>query len=389
MFQPFFLALRSKGVPVTPTEYLGFLQALTAGLATHDVQAFHGLARLCLVKDERFFDRFDQAFAECFAGLEAIPDAAVLKALEIPPDWLEASAARQLSAEERAAVQAMGGLEALMAALRARLAEQEGRHAGGSKWIGTGGTSPFGHSGSNPAGVRIGGPGGQRGAAKVWERREFRDLDADAGLAPRSLKLALRSLRAWARDGAQEFDLPATIGATARQGWLSVQERPARQNGVSVLLFLDIGGSMDDHVLTTRALFSAAEAEFRRLTILYFHNCLYETVWTDAARRNPAPTAGVLARFGPRTRAIFVGDAAMSPWEIEARGGSVEHWNPEPGRLWLARARQAWPKSLWINPVAEERWGRTPSIGLVQGIFDGKMVPATLNGLTRGLKEIR
>ncbi|NBZ87463.1 vWA domain-containing protein [Stagnihabitans tardus] len=389
MFRPFFLNLRKQGLPVGLTDYLSFLGVLQAGLATNDPEGFYHLARMSLVKDEALFDRFDRAFAESFAGLDALPDAEVLAALDIPRDWLEAALARQFTEKERAAVQALGGLDKLMETLRQRLAEQKGRHEGGSKWVGTGGTSPFGHSGYNPEGVRIGGPGGQGRAVKVWERREFRDLDADAELAPRSLKLALRSLRRWAREGEKRFDLEATIAATARQGWLDVQERPEKRNGVKVLLFLDIGGSMDGHVLQTRALFGAAQAEFHRMTVFYFHNCLYETLWTDATRRASVPTLDVLRRFGPDHRAIFVGDAAMSPYEIEARGGSVEHWNPEPGRAWLMRARVAWPKSLWINPTPEPGWRYAQSTAMIGDIFDGKMVPLTLNGLTLGLKEIR
>ena len=389
MFQPFFLCLRKQGVPVGLTEYLGFLGALQAGLATNDPGGFYHLARLCLVKDERFFDRFDRAFAESFAGAEALPDAAVLEALDIPRDWLEAALARHFTDEERAAVAALGGLDKLMETLRARLAEQKGRHEGGNKWVGTGGTSPFGHSGYNPEGVRIGGPGGQGRAVKVWETRAFRDLDPDAELAPRNLKLALRSLRRWARDGERRFDLPATIAATARQGWLDVQEAPEKRNGVKVLLFLDIGGSMDGHVLATRALFGAAEAEFHRLQVYYFHNCLYETLWTDAARRERLSTLDVLRRHGPDHRAIFVGDAAMSPYEVEAKGGSVEHFNPEPGRLWLERAVAAWPKSLWVNPVPEAGWRYTQSTAAIQAIFRGRMVAMTLAGLGKGLRDIR
>ncbi|MCW1919536.1 VWA domain-containing protein [Rhodobacter sp. KR11] len=388
MFQPFFLTLRKMGLPVGLGDYLGFLGVLQAGLASNDPDAFYHLARMSLVKDERQFDRFDRAFAEAFAGLEALPDAAVLQALDIPLDWLEAAMARHFTAEERAAVQAMGGLDALMQALRDRLAEQKGRHAGGSKWVGTGGTSPFGHGGYNPEGVRIGGPGGQRRAVKVWEARAFRDLDADADLAPRNLKLALRSLRRWARTGPQVLDLKATVEATARQGWLDVRETRARQNAVNLLLFLDIGGSMDDHIHATSALFGAARSEFHRLTVFYFHNCLYETLWTDAPRSQSQPTQDVLRRFGPQTRAIFVGDAAMSPYEVAAKGGSVEHWNPEPGEVWLRRARAAWPRSMWINPAPESGWRFTQSTGMIGDIFDGKMVPLTLNGLTRGLKEI-
>ena len=388
MFQPFFLTLRKRGLPVGLSDYLGFLGVLQAGLATNDPDGFYHLARLSLVKDERHFDRFDQAFAESFAGLEAIPDASVLQALDIPRDWLEAALARHFSDEERAAVQALGGLDALMKTLRERLAEQKGRHEGGSKWVGTGGTSPFGHGGYNPEGVRIGGPGSQRRAVKVWEAREFRELDADAELAPRNLKLALRTLRRWARSGPRVFDLEATVQATARQGWLDIHETRARQNAINLVLFLDIGGSMDDHIHATSALFAAAKSEFHRLTVYYFHNCLYETLWTDAPRRQSLPTLDVLRRLGPQTRAIFVGDAAMSPYEIAAKGGSVEHWNPEPGETWLRRATQAWPRSLWINPAPEPGWPYTQSTAMIAKIFDGRMVPLTLNGLTRGLKEI-
>ncbi|MBI1172234.1 VWA domain-containing protein [bacterium] len=391
MFQPFFLTLRKTGVPVTLGEYLGFLAAVQSGLVTHDPTGFYHLARLALVKDERFFDRFDRAFAESFQGLEAIAPETVLQALNLPADWLRANLARHLTEEERAAVQAQGGLEALMEALRQRLAEQKGRHEGGSKWVGTGGTSPFGHAGFNPEGLRIGGAGGQNRAVKVWEAREFRNLDEDAELGPRTLKLALRALRRWARAGAARFDLPATIDATARSGWLDVQERPERRNAVRVLLFLDIGGSMDGHVMAAQALFAAARAEFRDLAVFYFHNCLYESVWTDNARRQSStiPTWDVLRRYGPDHRAIFVGDAAMSPYEVDAPGGSVEHWNPEPGRLWLQRACQHWMRHLWINPVPEPQWGYTRSTGLIRDIFKDRMVPLTLAGLSRGIKDLR
>ena len=391
MFQPFFLCLRKTGVPVSLGEYLAFLGALKTGLVTHDVTGFYHLARLALVKDERFFDRFDRAFAESFQGLDTLPLEEVLQALDLPADWLDDRLMRHLTPEEREAVKSLGGLQALMDALRDRLAEQKDRHQGGNKWVGTGGTSPFGNSGYNPEGVRIGGQSTHSRAVKVWEKREFKNLDDDAEIGPRSLKLALRALRQWARTGESKFDLPATISATARQGWLDVQTSPERRNAVKLLLFLDIGGSMDGHVLATQALFAAAKAEFRQLSFFYFHNCLYEEVWTDNARRltQRLPTWDILRRFGPDYRAIFVGDAAMSPYEIDSPGGSVEHWNPESGRTWLTRATQQWPRHLWINPVAEQQWGYTRSTQMIRTLFDGHMVPLTLAGLAKGIKTLR
>ena len=391
MFQPFFLCLRKTGVPVSLGEYLAFLGALKTGLVTHDVTGFYHLARLALVKDERFFDRFDRAFAESFQGLDTLPLEEVLQALDLPADWLDDRLMRHLSAQEREAVKSLGGLQALMDALRDRLAEQKDRHQGGNKWVGTGGTSPFGNSGYNPEGVRIGGQSTHSRAVKVWEKREFKNLDDDAEIRPRSLKLALRALRQWARTGESKFDLPATISATARQGWLDVQTSPERRNAVKLLLFLDVGGSMDGHVLATQALFAAAKAEFRQLSFFYFHNCLYEEVWTDNARRltQRIPTWDILRRFGPDYRAIFVGDAAMSPYEIDSPGGSVEHWNPESGRTWLTRATQQWPRHLWINPVAEQQWGYPRSTQMIRTLFDGQMVPLTLAGLAKGIKTLR
>jgi uncharacterized protein with von Willebrand factor type A (vWA) domain len=391
MFQPFFLCLRKTGVPVSLGEYLAFLGALKTGLVTHDVTGFYHLARLALVKDERFFDRFDRAFAESFQGLDTLPLEEVLQALDLPPDWLDDRLMRHLTPEEREAVKSLGGLQALMDALRDRLAEQKDRHQGGNKWVGTGGTSPFGNSGYNPEGVRIGGQSTHSRAVKVWEKREFKNLDDDAEIGPRSLKLALRALRQWARTGESTFDLPATISATARQGWLDVQTSPERRNAVKLLLFLDVGGSMDGHVLATQALFAAAKAEFRQLSFFYFHNCLYEEVWTDNARRltQRIPTWDILRRYGPDYRAIFVGDAAMSPYEIDSPGGSVEHWNPESGRTWLTRAAQQWPRHLWINPMEEPQWGYTRSTQMIRTLFNGQMVPLTLAGLAKGIKTLR
>ena len=393
MFLPFFLTMRKTGVPVSLREFLDFLEAVAADLTTYDVTAFYHLARTAMVKDERHFDRFDRAFAESFAGLEAITPDQVLDAVNLPRDWLEKLAEKHLTAEERAAIQALGGFEALMKALRQRLAEQKSRHQGGSKWVGTAGTSPFGAHGYNPEGVRVGQDESRhQRAVKVWDRREFRNLDDHAELGTRTIKLALRSLRKWARDGAaDELDLDGTIRATAEHGWLDVQTRPERRNAVKVLLFLDIGGSMDPYVKVMAELFSAARAEFRHLVPFYFHNCLYEGVWRDNHRRwsDQTPTWDILRTYSPDYKAIFVGDAAMSPYEILQPGGANEHWNPETGQVWLKRACAQWPRHLWINPVPEAGWGYSQSTDLIRKIFDGKMVPMTLEGLSRGIKEIR
>lgn len=393
MFLAFFQALRKRGVPVSLREFLTFLEGLAAGLVTYDVTGFYHLARSTMVKDERHFDRFDLAFAESFQGLEAMSEAEVLAALDLPAEWLARLAERHLSPEERAAIQALGGFDKLMDTLRQRLAEQKGRHQGGSKWVGTAGTSPFGAFGYNPEGLRVGQDQSRhQRAVKVWDRREFRNLDEGAPITSRTIKLALRALRRWAREGgAEELDLEGTIRSTARRGWLEVETRPERRNAVKVLLFLDIGGSMDAHVKVMEELFSAARSEFRHLQPFYFHNCLYEGVWRDNRRRWDAqtPTWDLLRSHGSDWRAIFVGDAAMSPYEITEAGGANEHWNPEPGRLWLERACKQWPHHLWINPVPEEHWRYTPSTGMIRTIFDGKMVPMTLEGLSRGIREIR
>ncbi len=393
MFIPFFLTLRRTGVPVSLREYLTLLEGVAAGLCTHDVEGFYHLARAATVKDERHLDRFDRAFAEAFRGVETIPDSAVLEALDLPADWLEKLAETHLTPEERAAVQALGGFDKLMEALRQRLAEQKGRHQGGSKWIGIAGTSPFGAHGFNPEGVRIGQDESRhQRAVKVWDRREFRNLDDRVELGTRNIKIALRRLRRWAREGvAEELDLPGTIRATAEHGWLDVQTRPERRNAVKVLLFLDVGGSMDPHVKVVEELFSAARAEFRHLEPFYFHNCLYEGVWRDNRRRWDAqtPTWDLLRTYGSDWKAIFVGDASMSPYEVIQPGGANEHWNPEAGQVWLERACAQWPGHLWINPVPERHWDAGQSIRLIRGIFGGRMVPMTLEGIARGTALLR
>ncbi len=393
MFLPFFQTLRSAGVPVSLREYLAFLEGMAAGLVTYDPTGFYYLARTAMVKDERHLDRFDRAFSQSFKGLENIRSQDVLEALDLPAEWLAKQAEKHLTAEDRAAVQALGGFEPLMAALRARLAEQDARHQGGSKWVGTAGTSPFGAYGYNPEGVRIGQDQSRHGrAVKVWDRREFRNLDGSVELGIRNIKLALRVLRTWARDGAtEELDLDRTIRATAEQGWLDVQTRPERRNAVKVLLFLDIGGSMDPYVRVMEELFSAARAEFKHLVTFYFHNCLYEGVWRDNRRRwnDQTPTWEVLRTYGSDYKCIFVGDALMSPYEILHPGGANEHWNSEAGQVWLQRAVAQWPRHLWINPVAEVNWGHSHSARLIRGIIGTEMVPMTLEGLARGIKALR
>jgi uncharacterized protein with von Willebrand factor type A (vWA) domain len=392
MFLPFFDALRRTGIPVSLREYLGFLEGVAAGLVTYDVEGFYYLARATMVKDERHLDRFDRAFAQAFQGLEALTVDQVLEALDLPRDWLEKMAEKVLTPEERAQIKALGGFDALMETLRKRLAEQKGRHQGGSKWIGTAGTSPFGAHGYNPEGVRIGQDQSRhQRAVKVWDRREFRNLDDQVELGTRNIKVALRRLRKWARDGAaQELDLDSTIRATADHGYLDVQTRPERRNAVKVLLFLDVGGSMDPYVKVMDELFSAARAEFRTLRHFYFHNCLYEGVWQDNRRRwdDQTPTWEVLRTYGADYKCIFVGDASMSPYEILHPGGANEHWNPEAGQVWLTRACQQWPQHLWINPVPEAYWSHTQSIRLVRDIFGGRMVPMTLDGIARGIKAL-
>ncbi|MDN3711736.1 VWA domain-containing protein [Paracoccus cavernae] len=390
MFRPFLDSLRRHGVPVSLREYLDLLGAMQAGLSDWAVDNFYHLARTVLVKDEAHIDRFDRAFAESFSGLEELPIEALVSEQALPKEWLEKLAEKFLSPEERAAVSGPGSFDELMKRLRERLAEQQGRHQGGNKWIGTAGTSPFGAYGYNPEGVRIGQHESRhRRAAKVWDKREFRDFDDQVELGTRNIKVALKRLRQWARHGAaDELDLPGTIRASAEHGYIDVQTRPERRNAVKVLLFLDVGGSMDDHMRLVDELFSAARAEFKHLEHFYFHNCLYEAVWKDNRRRwnETTPTWEVLNRFGRDYKAIFVGDAAMSPYEIAVPGGANEHWNPESGETWLRRAREAWPDHVWLNPVPAEHWHHTQSTRMIQEIFEGRMAPLTLQGLSQAMR---
>ncbi|MCG7574655.1 VWA domain-containing protein [Phaeobacter sp. CNT1-3] len=392
MFLPFFENLRKAGIPVSLREHLTFLEAMKAGLVTYDVDGFYYLARVAMVKDERNLDKFDRAFSATFSGLENIQLGDVLNAVDIPGDWLEKLAEKHLSDEEKAGIEAMGGFDKLMETLKERLKEQEKRHQGGNKWIGTAGTSPFGAYGYNPEGVRIGQKESRhQRAVKVWDKREFRNLDGDVELGTRNIKVALKRLRNWARDGANdELDLDGTIRATAEHGYLDVQTRPEKRNAVKVLLFLDIGGSMDPHIKVLEELFSAAKSEFKHMEHFYFHNCLYEGVWKDNSRRwdQQTPTWDVLHTYGSDYKCIFIGDASMSPYEIAYRGGANEHWNEEAGQTWLERAREQWPDHVWINPVPEQHWPYTQSIQMIRDIFEDRMVPMTLEGIERGMKEL-
>ena len=392
MFLPFFDNLRKAGVPVSLREFLGFLDGMKSGLATYDIDAFYFLARTTMVKDERNLDKFDRTFAATFSGLEEISTEDVINVVDIPAEWLRKLAENQLSDEEKAAVDALGGFEKLMETLKDRLKEQGKRHQGGSKWIGTAGTSPFGAYGYNPEGVRIGqNESRHQRAVKVWDKREFKNLDDQVELGTRNIKVALKRLRRWARDGAeQELDINGTIRATAENGYLDVKTRPERRNAVKVLLFLDVGGSMDPHVKAVQELFSAARSEFKHMEYFYFHNCLYEGVWRENIRRwnDQTPTHEVLRTYGPDYKCIFVGDASMSPYEIAYPGGANEHWNAEAGQTWLQRARTQWPSNIWINPVPEKYWSYTHSIEMIREIFEDRMVSMTLSGLEKGMKDL-
>lgn len=391
MFAPFFLDLRAARLPVSLREYLMFLEALRAGVADFDIESFYYLARASLVKDERHIDRFDKLFAKHFNGLFETGESA--PAGEIPDEWLRKLMEKTLTEEEKALVQTLGGFEALMETLRKRLAEQKERHQGGSKWIGTAGTSPYGAYGYNPEGIRIGQEGSRhRRAVKVWDKREFKNYDDHAELGARAMKVALRRLRRFAREGAaEELDLDGTIGATARNaGHLDLRLRPERKNRVKLLLLLDVGGSMDDHIRAVETLFTAARSEFKHLVSLYFHNCPYETLWADNARgRNGLrPTWDIINTYGPDYKLVFIGDASMSPYEIAMPGGSVEHWNQEPGQAWLQRLLDNWRSAVWINPVPEKYWAYTPSIEMIRRQMDGRMHPLTLAGLDEAMRSL-
>lgn len=392
MFLPLFTNLRDAKLPVSLREYLDFLAAVKTGMVLYDVEGFYYLARASLVKDERNLDKFDQVFAHTFKGMEDLSVQDVINAVDIPEDWLRKMAEKQLSPEEMAEIESLGGFDKLMETLKERLKEQEGRHQGGNKWIGTAGTSPFGAYGYNPEGVRIGQDKSRhQRAVKVWDKRDFKNLDDSVELGTRNIKVALKRLRRWARDGADdELDLNGTIRATAEHGYLDIQTRPERRNAVKVLLFLDVGGSMDPYIKLVEELFSAAKTEFKHLEYFYFHNCLYEGVWRDNRRRwtEQTSTHEILRTYGPDYKCIFVGDAAMSPYEIAYPGGANEHWNPEAGSVWLTRTIEAWKHNIWINPLPEKHWQYTHSIKMIEEIFENRMYPMTLKGIEEGMKEL-
>jgi uncharacterized protein with von Willebrand factor type A (vWA) domain len=391
MLVKFFFELREGGVPVTLTEFLTLLEALRERVAGVSAQDFYYLSRLCLVKDDRHFDRFDRVFAHVFEGAEKL-FAQLLPS--IPAEWLRAATERSLSDEEKAKVESLGGWDKLLETLKQRLKEQKERHEGGKKWVGTAGTSPFGAQGFNPEGIRIGQQGGRNGSAvKVWERREYRNFDDTIELGTRNIKLALRKLRKFAREGApDEFDLDGTISYTARNaGLLDIKMIPERRNTVKVLLFLDVGGSMDYHVRVCEEMFSAARTEFKHLEHFYFHNFIYENVWKDNRRRFSVvtSTAQILRTYGHDYRVIFVGDATMSPYEILQPGGSIEHWNKEAGAVWMQRLCRAFPRLVWLNPESERAWEHSPSLQLTRDLVSGRMFPLTLHGLDDAMRELR
>jgi len=390
MFFSFFAELRAAKVPVSLREYLTLMEAMHRRVAAFDVDGFYFLARTALVKDERHLDRFDRVFGHCFKGVETPSDPQTA----IPDEWLRKIAERFLTEEEKQLIEALGGWEKLMETLRKRLAEQRSRHQGGNKWIGTTGTSPFGAYGYNPEGVRIGQQEGRnRSAVKVWDRREFRNLDDTVELGTRNIKLALRRLRQFAREGAaDELDLGGTVKSTAHNaGWLDLKLVPQRHNAVKLLLFLDIGGSMEDHVRVCEELFSATRSEFKHLIHFYFHNCIYDSVWRDSRRRQveQVPIIELIRTYNSSYRIVLVGDASMSPYEIEKKGGSVERWNDESGEVWLRRLFEAYPRAVWLNPVPEKYWTGTASIGMIRRISEDRMFPLTLDGLDRAIARLK
>jgi uncharacterized protein with von Willebrand factor type A (vWA) domain len=389
MFLRLFTELRDARVPVSLREYLSLMEAMDKGVIGLSTDDFYYLSRAALVKDERNLDKFDRVFAHVFKGMEKVDESLMS---DIPAEWLKKLTEKFLTDEEKAEIEALGGFDKLMETLKKRMEEQKERHEGGNKWIGTGGTSPFGANGYNPEGVRIGQDKGRHGrAVKVWDKREYKNLDDSVELGTRNIKVALRRLRKFAREGApDELDLDGTIKGTARQGYLDIQMRPERRNKIKVLLMLDVGGSMDSHIKLCEELFSAAKTEFKNLEFFYFHNCLYEEVWKDNRRRavEKIPTWDVLHKFPHDYKVVFVGDATMSPYEITYPGGSVEHWNEEPGAVWVDRVTQIYESCVWLNPTPERHWEYTPSIGVVKQLVADRMYPLTLQGLDKAMREL-
>jgi uncharacterized protein with von Willebrand factor type A (vWA) domain len=388
MFFSFLDELRAAGIPASMKEHLVLLEALDRNVIGRRPEEFYYLARATFVKDEGLLDRFDQVFAKVFKGIESSYGT---EQAEIPEEWLKAIAQKYLSPEEMEKIKALGSWEEIMETLKKRLEEQQGRHQGGSKWIGTGGTSPYGNSGYNPEGVRIGGESTHKRAVKVWDKREFKNLDNQKELGTRNIKVALRRLRRFARQGAaDELDIDGTIDGTARKGWLDIQMRPERHNAVKLLLFLDVGGSMDPHIKLCEELFSAATSEFKHLEFFYFHNCPYEGVWRDNRRRfaERTPTWDVLHKYGHDYKLVIVGDAAMSPYEISHPGGSVEHFNEEAGAVWIQRLTHVYPAAAWLNPVPETHWGYSQSTKLMRQLMNDRMYPLTLAGLDDAMRSL-
>src|SRR5216110_3865501 len=386
MLVEFFLHLKAFKLPVSTREFLTLLEALEARVVSLSLDDFYALSRVCLVKDEQHFDRFDLAFGTYFKGIDAIFD---IRA-EIPEEWLRKEFLRHLSDEDKKLIEALGGLDKLLETFKQRLEEQRRRHAGGKKWIGTGGTSPFGAYGYNPEGIRIGQEKSRnRSAVKVWDTREYRNLDDSVELGTRNIKVALRRLRKFAREGApDEFDLENTINSTAKKAYLDIHMRPERRNSIKVLMLMDIGGTMDDHIKLAAELFSAAKTEFKHLEFFYFHNCLYDFVWKDNRRRHAERTRtwDLLHKYGHDYKVIFVGDATMSPYEILQPGGSIEYFNEEPGAAWIKRVTDVYSKCVWLNPEPEEIWNYRQSISIVKELMNGRMFPTTLEGLERAMK---
>ena len=389
MFLNFLDELRAAKIPASLKEHLTLLEALKAGVIENNINEFYYLSRAVYVHDEALLDRFDQVFAKVFKGIETTYGD---ETVEIPEEWLKIVAEMNLSEEEIAKLKSLGTWDEIMETLKKRLEEQKKRHEGGSKWIGTGGTSPYGSGGMNPEGVRIGDQGKRQGKAlKVWEKREFKNLDADVELGTRNIKVALRRLRKFARDGAaDELDLDATVSGTAKKAYLDIIMRPERHNAVKVLLFLDVGGSMDPYIKLCEELFSAARTEFKHLEFYYFHNCVYESMWQDNKRRwsERTPTMDILHKFAHDYKIIFVGDASMSPYEVNYPGGSVEHWNDESGEVWLKRLTEVYHSAVWLNPTPEKHWGHGQSIQMIKTIMEGRMYPLSLEGMDRAMKEL-
>ena len=390
MYTNFFLDLKKFGVPVSIQEFLNFLNCLQTNLTEFEIEKFYFLAKTSLVKHEKYFDTFDQIFSSNFNGLEKIDLEKFLDKMDLPSEWLEKLAEKFLSKEEMKQIKSLGNFEKLMETLKKRLEEQKKRHQGGNKWIGTAGTSPFGAYGFNPEGVRIGQQESRhQKAVKVWDKRVFKNLDENTEIGSRSMKIALKRLRIWARNGLdEELDLDNTITSTARSGFLNIKTRPERENAVKLLIFFDVGGSMDMYVSKVQELFSAARSAFKHVKYYYFHNCLYEGVWENNDRRweEQIPTYDLLHKYNKDYKCIFVGDAAMSPYEIEMVGGANEHYNNETGRIWLQRARNQWPNNIWINPAQEDYWKYTQSTVILKDMFENRMIPLTLNGLDEGMK---